>query len=95
VGCSFLEIGLKIGLQCQKETALRAFGPAQLQLREGYLIFGFNGVHNPARVIPRLVHQIDRTGADNSQHHEARRKQQDLAGRTPARGITRHDRLAS
>ena len=95
LGSGFLEIGLKIRQQCREKTALRAFGAAQLQLGERYLVFDFNGVNDPARVLPRLVHQIDRAGADNRQHHEARRKQQDLADRAAARGVRPHSSLAS
>ena len=78
---SFLEIGLEIRQRRRKIATLRAFGAAQLQLNERYLVFDFNGVDDPARILPCLVDQIDRTGADNSQHNDARRKQQDGGAR--------------
>ena len=67
----------------------------QLQLRERQLVFHFNGVENPARILPRPVHQMDRTGADEGQHDEARREQQDLSNRALALGVRRHNNLAS
>ena len=86
---------LEIRQRRRKITTLRAFGAAQLQLNERYLVFDFNGVDDPARILPRLVDQIDRTGADYSQHNDARRKQQDLSHRAPALDVRRHNDLAS
>ena len=90
-----LKIGQKIRPQCREVAALRAFGTPQLQLDERYLVFNLNGVHNPARVLARLVHQMDRTGADGGQHQESRRKQQDVPHRALALGISGHGDLVS
>jgi hypothetical protein len=95
LGCGFFKIGLKIRQQGRKIAALHAFGAPQLQLAERYLVFDFHGVQHPACVVARLVDQVNRAGADHRQHHEARRKQQDLPNRAPARGIRRHNSLAS
>ena len=94
-GEGLLKIGLKIRPQCREVAALRAFGAPQLQLDERYLVFNLNGVHNPARVLARLVHQMDRTGADGGQHQEPRRKQQDVPHGALALGISGHGDLAS
>ncbi len=95
LGRGLLKIGLKIRQQRRKIAALRAFGATQLQLNQRQLVFHFNGADNPARVLARPVHQMDRTGADDRQHHEARRKQDDLPNRAPTRCLRRHNNLAS
>ena len=94
-GRGFFKIDLKIRQQGRKIAALGAFGALQLQLAERYLVFDFHGVQHPAGVVARLVDQVNRAGADYRQHHEARRKQQDLPNRAPARDIRRHNSLAS
>jgi hypothetical protein len=95
LGGGGFKVGLKIGQQSREIAALRAFRTAQLQLRERQLVFDFDGVKNPARVLTRPVYQIDRTGADDGQHHEPRREQQDLPDRAPALAVRRHNNLAS
>ena len=89
-GRSVLKLGLKIGPQRREIAALRALGAAQLQLCQRQLVFDFDAVEDPSRVLPRLVHQMDRAGADHGQHKKARRQQQDLADHASARGVRPH-----
>ena len=90
-----LKIGPKIRPQGREVATLRAFGPPQLQLDERYLVFNLKGVQNRARVLSRLVYQMDRSGADDGQHQEPRRKQQDVPDGALALGVSGHGDLAS
>jgi hypothetical protein len=94
-GEGLLKIGSKVRPQCREVAALCAFGAPQLQLDERYLVFDLKGAQNPARVLARQVHQMDRTGADGGQYQESRRKQQDVAHGALAPGISGHGDLVS
>ena len=90
-----LVVGQKSRLGGQEIAARGAFGAADFQQQALSLVFDLDGVHHPAAVLARLVDQDDRGRADRDQHQKSRRKQQDLADRAPARGVRRHNNLAS
>jgi len=55
-------------------------------LSQRYLALDLKRANDPARIVPRLVYQMNRAGADHGQHHKARDQQQDMPNRAAARG---------
>lgn len=89
-----LILGQKSRLGGQKVAAGGAFGAADFQQQRVQLVLHLDGVNHPAIILAGLGYQYHGQGADRDQHQKSRRKQQDLAHRTPPRGRNRYKCLA-